>query len=209
MARQLDAKCKQCRREKEKLFLKGERCYTPKCAMVKRNYPPGVHGQKNSASASEYNIHLREKQKAKKIYGILERQFKKYFEIAVKKVGETGEVLVRLLESRLDNVVFRLKFASSRSQARLLVSHGHIKVNGRRVNIPSYQVKVKDIIEVKEASQKNKYFQNLAGTIKAEDVPSWLKLDEKNLRGEVISLPTSADLDKKINTQLIVEYYSK
>lgn len=209
MAKLLGPKCKQCRREKEKLFLKGERCYTPKCAMVKRNYLPGVHGQKGKGVLTEYNLHLREKQKAKKIYGILEKQFKKYFQIAAKKVGETGEVLVKLLESRLDNVIFRLGFASSRSQARLLVSHNHIKVNGRQVNIPSYQVKVGDIIEIKESSKKNKYFQRIKTESKAENVPKWLKLDTKTLKSEVISLPTSADLDRKINTQLIVEYYSK
>ncbi|MEW6407192.1 MAG: 30S ribosomal protein S4 [Patescibacteria group bacterium] len=209
MARLLGPKCKRCRREKEKLFLKGERCYTPKCAMVKRNYLPGTHGQKGKGMLTEYNLHLREKQKAKKIYGILEKQFKKYFQIAAKKIGETGEVLVKLLESRLDNVIFRLGFASSRSQARLLVSHNHIKVNGKQVNIPSYQVKVGDIIEIKESSKKNKYFQGIKAKGKAEDVPKWLKLNTKTLKGEVVSLPTSADLDKKINTQLIVEYYSR
>lgn len=209
MARLLSPKCKQCRREGEKLFLKGERCYSQKCAMVRRKYAPGKHGQGGKKAMSEYNIHLREKQKAKRIYGVLEKQFRKYFKIAAKKVGQTGEILVKLLELRLDNAVYRLGLASSRSLARSLVSHGHISVNKKKVNIPSYQVRLGDIIEVKEGSKKKKYFQELIKTIKSENASKWLKLEAKNLKGEVISEPVSADLDKKINTQLIVEYYSK
>lgn len=209
MARLISPSCKICRAAGEKLFLKGERCFTQKCAIIRRNYRPGIHGQERAGMLSEYNVHLKEKQKVKRIYGLLERQFEKYFYLAAKKLGETGEALIGLLELRLDNVVFRLKLAPSRAHARSLVSHGHIRVNGKRVTIPSYQVKIKDKIEVKEESRKNKYFQELLQTIKSEGVPNWLKLDAKNLRGEVVSLPSYEDLDKKFNTSLIVEYYSK
>lgn len=209
MAKKSNLKCKKCRREGEKLFLKGERCFTPKCAMVRRNYPPGFHGPAGKKDISEFGLHMREKQKAKEIYGLREQQFKNYFKKAAKKKGVTGELLLQFLERRLDNVVFRLGFAKSRSQAKQIVNHGHIWVNGRVVNIPSYQVKSGDVVQVRKNSLKNSYFTNLIKTITKENIPKWLKLDLKNLRGEVIGLPTSKDVDRRINTQLIVEFYSK
>lgn len=208
MAKYIGPKCKVCRREGEKLFLKGDRCNTPKCAVVRRNYAPGVHGQSAGKNLSDYNIHLREKQKAKRIYRLLERQFQNYFVKANRKEGVTGEILLQLLETRLDNVVYRLGLAKSRSQARAIVSHGHMRLNGKSVNIPSCQVKLGDVIDIKESSAKKSYFVNLAKTRVVEAVPNWLKTG-KSLKGEVVSLPTSEDVDSRINTQLIVEYYSK
>jgi len=209
MVNKLNLKCKKCRREGEKLFLKGERCFTPKCAMVRRSYPPGFHGPMATKELSEYGIRLREKQKVKEIYGLREKQFKNYFVKASKKKGVTGELLLQFLEKRLDNVVFRLGFARSRDLARQVVNHGHILVNNRVVNIPSYQVKQGDIIQVRPNSLKKSYFVNLMKTISSENVPKWLKLDVKNLRGEVVGMPTLKDINRHINTQLIVEYYSK
>ena len=209
MAKNLDPKCKRCRREGEKLFLKGERCYTPKCSMIRRNYFPGVHGPAGIVGKSEYYLQLREKQKAKKIYGLLEKQFRNYFLKASKKKGITDEILMQLLERRLDNVVFRLGFAKSRMQARQLINHKHFLVNDKIVNIPSYQVKQKDKIKLKKSSIKKPYFSNIIKSLTSETVPKWLKLDTKNLCGEVIDLPTLADIDRRINTRLIVEYYSR
>ncbi len=209
MARLLESKCKRCRRMGEKLFLKGERCYTPKCAVMRRKYAPGMHGQGKHSMLSEYGIHLREKQKAKLLYGILERQFKKYFQIASRNKTETGKMLLKLLESRLDSVVYALGLAPSRQGARSLVSHGHIFVNNRSVDVPSFQVQVKDVIEVRKSAIKKKYFQDLMHKIKPELTPTWLKMDAKTLKGEVVSEPPVAELTKKIDTQLIVEYYSK
>ena len=209
MAKNLSPKCKMCRREGEKLLLKGDRCYTQKCSMVRRNYVPGMHGPSNSKNMSDYNTHLREKQKAKKIYGLLEKQFKNYFVKANKSEGITGDLLLQLLERRLDNVVFRLGVVKSRSGARQVVGHRHVEVNGRVVNIPSFQVKVGDKINIKENSLKKAYFSNLVKVKTTEPVPSWLKNNAKGLKGEIVDLPKIGEIDNSINTQLIVEYYSK
>ncbi|MFH1508955.1 MAG: 30S ribosomal protein S4 [bacterium] len=209
MARNLDPQCKRCRREGEKLFLKGERCFSPKCAIIKRNYPPGVHGQTGRGrKISEYGRQLREKQKAKNIYGILESQMRKYYEEAAKGGGVTGSVLMQILESRIDNVVFRLGFADSRTQARQLVNHGHIEVDGKKVKTPSFQVKSGMQIKVREISDKKNYFIKKAKE-QEKDVPSWLIKKLKKLEGEVKNLPTKKDLEYNIDTQLIVEYYSR
>ncbi|MFH2105520.1 MAG: 30S ribosomal protein S4 [Parcubacteria group bacterium] len=210
MARNLDPKCKRCRREGEKLFLKGERCFTQKCAVVKRNYPPGQAGPNQMRNkVSEFGIQLREKQKAKKLYGILEKPLRNYFREANKQKGATGETLIRLLEMRLDNAVFRLSFAKSRSLARQMVSHGHVLVNGKRVSIPSYQVKVGDVVEVGEGARKKKGFANLVEEISKEEIPKWLEIDSKGAKGTVIREPVTDDIGHKINTSIIVEYYSR
>jgi len=209
MAKNLDPKCKQCRREGEKLMLKGERCNSPKCAMVKKNYPPGVHGPKGRGRQSDYSLQLREKQKAKRLYNLLEKQFKITFNKANKQKGDTGENLLKILETRLDNVVYRLGFADSRSQARQLVSHGHFTVNDKKVNIPSYQVKTGDIIKIKQSSKKNKIFNNLDKKLKKVEIPSWLDFNSKELSGKVLHQPSKDDLEMKINTQMIVEFYSR
>lgn len=206
------AKCRKCRREKEKLFLKGDRCFTPKCAMVKKAYPPGLHGAKFSRTSSEFGKQLREKQKVKKIYGILERQFKNYFKEASKEKGVTGAVMLTKLEKRLDNVVYRLGFASSRRSARQVVGHGHIFVerNGkkRKVNIPSFEVKINDGIFIKEASKSKGAFKNL-DHLKEDFAPSWLALDPKDLFGRVISEPKKEDINVNADMQLIVELYAR
>ena len=188
MARYTGASCRLCRREGQKLFLKGERCYGNKCAVVRRAYAPGQHGAQRK-KLSEYGVQLREKQKAKRFYGILESQFRKYFDIAVRKKGVTGEVLLQILESRLDNVVYRMGFASTRAEARQLVRHGHFEVNGRRVNIPSYLVKVNDTISVKEKSKKLERFKEILDVTGAKIVPNWLEVDQENLTGKVAALP--------------------
>lgn len=205
----MDPKCKKCRRYGEKLFLKGERCNTPKCAITRRNYAPGIHGPKGSPRQSEYGAQLFEKQKAKKIYGMREKQFKNYFIKASKKKGLTGNMLTQLLETRLDNVVFRLGLANSRASSRQIVNHGHITINNQSVNIPSCQVKINDIIKIKKNSKKNNYFQNIAKTIIKDTIPKWLEMNLKELSGKVIALPSQADIDKSINTKQIVEFYSK
>jgi len=209
MAKNLDPKCKQCRREGEKLFLKGDRCFSSKCAMVKRNYPPGVHGVKGRGRITSYGIQLREKQRAKRLYGILEKQFRNYFKRAVKKTGDTGKILSQLLELRFDNVIYRLGFAKSRSQARQLANHGHFLINNKRVNIPSYQIKVNDIVSIYPKSLETANFKNLAKTLEKHDIPEWLVLDIKELKGKVVSIPKDEDLDQGINMKLIVEYYSR
>ena len=210
MARNLDAKCKQCRRTGEKLFLKGERCGSPKCAIVKRNYPPGVHGSKGRKRMTDYGLRLMEKQKAKKIYNLLEKQFKLTFEKAKKQKGNASENFVKLLEMRLDNAICRAGFASSHSQARELVGHGHFLVNGKKVTIPSYQIKIGDIIKVKEKSKMSKQFSNLENTLKKIKLPGWLNLDIKDLSAKVLSAPAAED-GKSINfnPQMIVEFYSR
>ncbi len=205
----LEKKCKKCRRYGEKLFLKGDRCSTPKCALTRRNYAPGIHGPKGEPRLSEYGTQLYGKQKAKKIYGTREKQFKNYFTKANKQEGVTGEKLAQLLESRLDNVIFRLGFAKSRTLARQLVNHGHIQVNDRSVNIPSYQIKLNEVIKVKDGSKKNKYFQIIPKTIVKDEVPKWLEIDTTNLLGKVVGLPTQADMDRSINLKQIIEFYSK
>ncbi len=209
MAKDLDPKCKKCRREGEKLFLKGERCLTPKCSVVKRNYPPGNFGPLNNTRLSQYGIQLREKQKAKRIYNILEKQLKNYYLKANRKRTKTGEGLIELLESRLDNVVYRLALAKSRSQAREMIIHGHILVNGRRVDIPSFLIKLNDVIKFNSKSLKKRGFENISKGIDKEEIPKWLELDIKNLTGKVIKMPSKDDIGYKIDTNLIVEYYSR
>ncbi|GAP61886.1 MAG: 30S ribosomal protein S4 [Ardenticatenia bacterium] len=211
MARYTDAVCKLCRREGEKLFLKGERCFGPKCAVERRPYPPGMHGQKQRfrRKMSDYGMQLREKQKARRIYGVLERQFRRYFYDAVRQPGQTGENLLRLLERRLDNVVYRMGFADSRAQARQLVTHGHFTLNGRRHNIPSYLVKPGDVISVREGSRKRTYFKEIGEHMEGKAVPEWLEVDPTTLTGRVIALPERHQIDIPVNEQLIVEYYSR
>ncbi len=206
MARYTDASCRLCRREGQKLFLKGERCYSTKCALEKRNYAPGQHGQSRK-KMSEYGLQLREKQKAKRFYGLLETQFRNLFDKAAKRKGITGENLLIMLESRLDNVVFRMGFASSRKEARQLVTHGHFTVNGKKVDIPSFEVKAGDVVRVKEKSVSSPKFKEIKDmTI---SVPSWITVDVDKLEGKVVSLPKREDIDTPIEEHLIVELYSK
>ncbi len=206
MARYTDANCRLCRREGQKLFLKGDRCYSSKCALEKRNYAPGQHGQARKKS-SEYGIQLREKQKAKRFYGMQEKQFRNLFDKADRKAGKTGDNLLILLESRLDNVVFRLGFASSRKEARQLVVHGHFTVNGKKVMSPGLEVKAGDVIKVKEKSTSSPKFKEIKDM--AITVPSWLTVDVDKLEGKVVAMPTRADIDTPVAEHLIVELYSK
>ncbi|HOK42131.1 MAG TPA: 30S ribosomal protein S4 [Thermoclostridium caenicola] len=208
MARYTGASCKLCRREGQKLFLKGERCYGNKCAISRRAYAPGQHGAQRK-KLSEYGVQLREKQKAKRFYGLLESQFRKYFEMASRKKGITGELLLQILETRLDNVVYRLGFATTRAEARQLVTHGHFEVNGKRVNIPSYLVKVNDTISVCEKSKKSVRFKEILDVTGSKVVPKWLEVDQENLTGKVVALPTREDIDLQVQEHLIVELYSK
>lgn len=208
MARHTEAVCKLCRREGEKLFLKGDRCYTHKCSVGKRAYAPGQHGQLRK-KLSGYGVQLREKQKARRYYGVLENQFRSYFEMAVNKKGVTGTVLLQILESRLDNVVYRLGFAESRTQARQLVTHGHISVNGRRVDIPSYLVKPGETIAIYETSKNIGNFAELADKVSAKVIPAWLDLDKVNLTAKVVGVAAREDIDLLIQEHLIVELYSK
>jgi small subunit ribosomal protein S4 len=208
MARYTDASCKLCRREGQKLFLKGERCYTNKCAVGRRPYAPGQHGAQKK-KLSEYGIQLREKQKAKRFYGILEGQFRKYFEMANRKKGITGENLLQLLESRLDNVVYRLGFGTTRAESRQLVTHGHFEINGKRLNIPSYIVKVGDTINVSEKGRKSPRFKEILDITGSKVVPKWLEVDQENLKGKVVALPSREDIDLNVQEHLIVELYSK
>ncbi|SHE71781.1 30S ribosomal protein S4 [Caloramator proteoclasticus] len=206
MARYSGPSCKLCRREGVKLYLKGDRCYSDKCALARRPYAPGQHGH-NKKKLTNYGVQLREKQKAKRIYGVLESQFRKYYEEADRLKGITGENLLRLLELRLDNVIFRLGFASSRAEARQLVRHGHFTVNGKKVNIPSYQVRVNDEIAVRE---KSKSSEKIKALMQVEtNVPKWLTVDKENMVGRVVSLPQREDIDIPVNETLIVELYSK
>ena len=201
--------CRQCRREGEKLFLKGDKCYSQKCPVVRRTYAPGMHGLSSARrKISNYGTQLRAKQKVKRIYGVLEEQFRNYYKKAEKKHGLTGEVLLQLLEMRFDNIVYRMGFASSRRLARQLIKHGHFTVNGRKVDIPSYEVKPGDKIEVKKSKQTNNYFQELAKKKEVQEA-SWLLVDPAKLKGEVKGIPLREDLDPNINEQLIVELYSK
>ncbi len=208
MARHIDPVCKLCRREGEKLFLKGDRCYSPKCAMERRPHPPGP-ARRFRAKESDYGNQLREKQKVRRIYGVFEKQFRRYFKRAQRMKGVTGTNLLIILESRLDNVVYRLGFADSRAQARQLVRHGHFAVNGRKTDIPSFSVKPGDEIAVRDRSKSNAYFKERAQTITDSKVPGWLKQDAGNLSGSVIAEPTREDIDFTLNEQLIVEYYSR
>lgn len=209
MARYIGPACRLCRREGIKLFLKGERCYTDKCAIERRAYPPGQHGQGRGKKSTEYSVQLREKQKLKRIYGVLERPFRRFFSIAERKKGVTGENLLTLLEQRLDNMVYRMGFAASRSEARQLVRHGHISVNQRRVTIPSYLVKLGDEVQVKEASRKIAHIQESVDLSQRRGVPEWLEVNKDTFTGRVRALPTRAQLTLPINEQLIVELYSK
>lgn len=212
MARYLGPVCKLCRREGEKLFLKGERCFSAKCALEQRAYAPGMHGRESQfrrGRASDYSQQLREKQKVRRIYGVLERQFRRYYREALRRKGLTGENLLIILESRLDNVVHRLGFASSRAQARQLVRHGHFALNGRRVTIPSVLVKPGDEMTVLPQSRKLKYFKDVAKVLDEKNVPSWLSLDPLNMTGRVLNMPTRQEIDSAIKEQLIVEYYSR
>ena len=208
MARYTDAVCRQCRREGQKLFLKGDRCYTDKCAMNKRAFAPGQHGQ-GRTKTSDYGQQLREKQKAKRFYGVLESQFRGYFEQAERRPGQTGENLLSILESRLDNVVYRLGFAMSRAEARQMVSHGHFTVNGRKVNIPSYQVKPGMIVALKESSRSLEKFKANVEANSFRPVPKWLEYDANNMMAKVTAVPARDDIDLPIEDHLIVELYSK
>ncbi len=208
MARYKDAQCRVCRREGCKLFLKGDRCYTDKCGISRRNYAPGDHGQKK-AKLSEYGTQLREKQKTRYYYGVGEVQFRKYFKMASNKKGVTGENLLQILESRLDNVVYRLGYGASRSQARQLVNHGQFVVNGKKVNIPSYLVKVGDVIEVRESKKENATIKANVEANSIRPVPAWLEKDNEKLSGKVIRLASREDIDIPIEEHLIVELYSK
>ncbi len=209
MARYTGESCRVCRREGEKLFLKGSRCYTDKCAIARRAYAPGQHGQKRKKQ-SEYGTQLREKQKAKSFYGVLESQFRKYFEEAARSKGVTGTRLLQILESRLDNVVYRLGLATSRSQARQLVRHGHFEVNGVKVNIPSYLTKVGEVVKVKESSANSEIFKQIVeATENGRPVPTWLESDLSNRTGKIVALPSRDEIDLPVKEHLIVELYSK
>jgi small subunit ribosomal protein S4 len=208
MARYIDAVCRQCRREGMKLYLKGERCYTDKCAIERRNYPPGQHGQART-KFSEYSIQLREKQKLRRIYGVFERQFRRYFEAAERSRGVTGEALLVLLERRLDNIVYRIGFANSRSEGRQFVRHGHVQVNGRKLNVPSALVKPGDVVTVREKSRSSIRITDALEASQRRGVPDWLEVDRTSFTGRVKALPQRADLTLPINEKLIVELYSK
>jgi len=209
LARNLDPKCKQCRREGEKLFLKGEKCFTDKCGIEKRSYPPGQHGQRRGGRLSDYGVQLREKQKLRKIYGILEKQFRSYYAEADRLKGVTGENLLQLLESRLDNVVYRMGIGVSRSESRQLVRHNSITVNGNRVNIPSYQVKPGDQVAVAEASKNQLRIKAATEAADERGFPEWVEVDVKKLTGTFKNKPQRDDLQPTINESLIVELYSK
>lgn len=208
LARYSGALCRICRREAEKLFLKGDRCYTEKCAIERRQYPPGQHGQRRS-KLSDYGVQLREKQKVRKIYGLLEKQFRSTFGRAERKKGVTGEVLLQLLESRLDNVVHRMGFAPNRNSARQLVTHGHFLVNGRKVDIASFAVRVGDVVELKEASRNIVIINDNVSKMEHRGVPVWLEMDFQSFKGKVTQVPTREDIQLTANEQLIVELYSK
>jgi small subunit ribosomal protein S4 len=209
MARYIGAVCRLCRREGMKLFLKGERCYTEKCAIEKRNLPPGQHGKARKAKLVGYGLQLREKQKVKRMYGVLENQFRRYFEAAERQRGITGETLLQLLERRLDNVVYRLGLATSRPQARQLVRHGHFLINARKVDIPSYSLRAGDVVTVRATSAKNVTIQHAMEEVKGRGIPQWLEFDPEKMTGRVASLPTREQINLPVQEQLIVELYSK
>ena len=209
MARYIGPVCRLCRREGMKLFLKGERCYTVKCAIEKRNFVPGQHGRTRKAKIVGYGVQLREKQKVKRIYGVLENQFRRYFESAARHRGVTGVMLLQALETRLDNVVYRLGFATSRPQARQLVRHGHFLINGKKVDIPSYAVKMGDEVRVREASAKSAVVAHAIDEVKGRGVPEWLQVDAASTLGRVLSIPTREQINLPVQEQLIVELYSK
>ncbi len=208
MARYKESVCRLCRREETKLFLKGERCFTEKCAFDRRPYPPGEHGRRRRRSTG-FALQLREKQKAKRIYGVLESQFHRYYEMASKKKGKTGEILLQLLERRLDNVVYRMGFALSRREARQLIVHGHIAVNGEKVDIPSYLVDSGEVISLTERGKKVERMKEAISSSFRPKVPSWLEVDSEKMEGKVLSLPAREDIDVPLEEHLIVELYSK
>jgi small subunit ribosomal protein S4 len=209
MARYIGPVCRLCRREGMKLFLKGERCYTEKCAIEKRNLPPGQHGKLRKAKLAGYGLQLREKQKVKRIYGVLENQFRRYFEMADRQRGITGETLLQLLERRFDNVIYRLGLSTSRAQARQLVRHGHFMVNGRKVDVPSYSVRAGDVITVRGTSAENTAIVHAMEEVKGRGIPGWLTFDTGQMTGRITSLPTREQINLPVQEQLIVELYSK
>ena len=209
MARYIGPVCRLCRREAMKLFLKGERCYTEKCAIEKRNFPPGQHGKTRKAKLAGYGLQLREKQKVKRIYGVLEDQFRGYFEEAERTRGITGVTLLQLLERRLDNVIYRLGLSTSRAQARQFVRHGHFSVNGRKVDVPSYSLKAGDVVTVRTTSAQNAAIQHAIEEVKGRGIPEWLSFDSGTLSGRVAQLPSREQINLPVQEQLIVELYSK
>ncbi len=209
MARDTGASCRLCRRENMKLFLKGDRCYGDKCAFERRPYPPGMHGQGRGGKFSDYQLQLREKQKVKRLYGVLERQFRRYYELAEKQKGITGSNLLTMLECRVDNTVYRMGFASSRNQARQLIRHNHFLVNDKKVNIPSYQVKVGDVIEVRENKRKVPVILEAMETVVRRGFPNWLEVDKETFKGTLKALPSRENITIPIQENLIVELYSK
>jgi small subunit ribosomal protein S4 len=213
MAKYRGPVCKICRRESEKLFLKGERCFTPKCAFERRGYAPGQHGKSSQfrrKRESDFNRQLRAKQKARRVYGVLERQFRRYYEVSLQRRGLTGLNLLQILESRLDNVIYRLGYADSRAQARLLVTHGHFAVNSRRTDVPSALVEPGDQISVREGNSRQRpYFKDLAVVAEPKNIPAWLDRDLKNLSGKILRFPERSEIDGNLSEQLIVEYYSR
>ncbi len=209
MGRYTDSVCRQCRREGEKLFLKGDRCYSEKCAVERKPYPPGANARKRRQKQSEYGLQLREKQKTRKIYGVMEKQFRNYFKKADRQQGITGTNLLVLLERRLDNIVYRLGFASSRAEARQLVNHGHFTINGKKATIPSMLVRVGDVIQVKENSKEAVKFQEIKDQAAYKTPPEWLSVDAENLTGSVLAYPIREQIDTTVNEQLIIELYSR
>jgi small subunit ribosomal protein S4 len=209
MARYIGPVCRLCRREGMKLFLKGERCYIEKCAIEKRNFVPGQHGKARKAKLAGYGLQLREKQRVKRIYGVLENQFRRYFEKAATKRGITGELLLQMLETRLDNVVYRTGFSTSRAQARQLVRHGHFSVNGRKVDIPSFTVREGDMVAVRDRSKQSTAVVHAMAEVKGRGIPEWLELRAEQMATRVVSLPTRAQINLPVQEQLIVELYSK
>ncbi len=209
MGRRLEPKCKQCRREGEKLYLKGDKCFTPKCPVSRRPFKPGMHGPTSRTRPTPYGIQLREKQKAKNTYGLMERQFHNYFVKATKKTGNTGSFLVQMLELRLDNIVFRLGFGKSRALARQLVGHGHIRVNGKKITIPSYQTKPGDLITLSANIDKSKLFADDAQRLEKHQPPSWLHLEAAKKTGKVLNRPEGDELKQNFDPKLIVEFYSR
>jgi small subunit ribosomal protein S4 len=212
MSKYIGPVCRLCRREGEKLYLKGERCLSPKCAIERRNFPPGQHGKEGQFKrnrSSDYLQQLREKQKARRIYGVLEAQFRRYYKQALKSRGVTGQVLLQLLERRLDNVVYRMGYAANRAQARNLVTHGHFNVNGRRTDVPSLTIEPGDVVEVRPGSQTRTFFRDLRAGSGNRSVPGWLTADMQQLAGRVLRLPSREEIDANLNEQLIVEFYSR
>lgn len=209
MATYINEKCARCRAVGQKLFLKGERCYGQKCSVVRRAYGPGMHGSKRKRAISEYGRQLKEKQKIKNIYGVMERQFKRYYENSRKKKGNTADFILEMLEMRLDNVVYRLGLGASRRLSRQLIDHGHIAVNNKKVDIPSYQVKPGDVITVRERSEKKNYFKNLRSSLKKSQTPSWLALDTETLTGKVLTRPERTEIELEADILAVIDFYSR